>query len=91
MGRIAFSRNGSKWSEPVPLVVGAFGVYDWMPTLSGRFYVGSEPDSDDVKNGLTYAFSVVAIVNGAPIVKNLGRPRNEPGFNGRNMERLPWA
>jgi len=75
-------RNGSSWSEPAPLLVGAFGVYDFMPAASGKFYVGSEPDPEDVKNGITFAFSVITISNDKPAVKSLGRPLNEPGFNG---------
>lgn len=78
----AAQRTGTAWSEPAPLLVGAFGVYDFMPTLSGRFYVGSEPDADDATHGITYAFSVITIVDGKPVVKSLGRPLNEPGFNG---------
>jgi hypothetical protein len=78
----AAKRSGSNWSEPVPLLVGAFGVYDFMPTTSGRFYVGSEPDADDVTHGITYAFSVITIADGKPVVRSLGRPLNEPGFNG---------
>ena len=75
-------RNASNWSEPAPLLVGAFGVYDFMPTASGKFYAGSEPDAEDVKNGITFAFSVITTSNGKPVVQSLGRPVNEPGFNG---------
>lgn len=75
-------RNGANWSEPAPLLVGAFGVYDFMPTASGTFYVGSDPDEEDVKNGITYSFSVITISKNRPTVKSLGRPLNEPGFNG---------
>jgi hypothetical protein len=75
-------RSGSGWSEPAPVLVGAFGVYDFMPTASGTFYAGSDPDPEDVKNGITYAFSVITISNSKPAVKSLGRPLNEPGFNG---------
>ena len=75
-------RNGSSWSEPAPVLVGAFGVYDFMATASGRFYAGSEPDPDDVKNGVTFAFSVITISNNTPVVKSLGQPLNAPGFNG---------
>jgi hypothetical protein len=75
-------RNNSNWSGPEPLLVGAFGVYDFMPTTSGRFYAGSDHNADDIKNGITYAFSVITISNGKPTVKSLGQPLNEAGFNG---------
>ena len=53
-----------------------------MPTASGNIYVGSDPSPEDVKNGVTYAYSVLTRSNGKVTVKSLGRPLNEPGFNG---------
>jgi hypothetical protein len=75
-------KKGDTWSAPVPFLDVPFGVYDFMPTNSGNNYVGSEPDADDVKNGSTYAFSVLTISDHAITVKSLGQPLNEPGFNG---------
>ncbi len=59
-----------------------FGVYDYMPTTSSNAYVGSEPSPEDAKNGITYAFSLLTQSGNAIAVKSLGRPLNEPGFNG---------
>jgi hypothetical protein len=53
-----------------------------MPTRSGNAYVGSEADAEDQKNGIDYAFSVLTVSDGEAQVKSLGRPLNEPGFNG---------
>lgn len=75
-------KDGTTWGAPEPFIVGAFGVYDLMPTLSGTFYVGSDPTPDDVKHGITYSYSVIRMVDGRPAVTSLGRPLNEPGFNG---------
>ncbi len=75
-------KKGDAWSAPAPFLDVPFGVYDFMPTVSGNAYVGSEPDADDVKNGSTYAFSVLTISDRAISVKSLGQPLNEPGFNG---------
>jgi hypothetical protein len=75
-------KNAAGWSTPAPFLHTPFGVYDFMPTLSGNAYVGSNPDADDAKSGITYAFSVLTFANGEPTVKSLGRPLNEPGFNG---------
>ncbi len=75
-------RNGDGWSAPTMLMNPTYGVYDYMPTLSGNAYVGSDPDPEDVKNGSTYVFSLLTISNGKMSVKSLGRPLNEPGFNG---------
>lgn len=70
------------WSTPAPFLEKGFGVYDFMPTTSGNAYIGSEPSPDDAKNGITYAYSVLTLSGGAPTVRSLGRPVNEPGFNG---------
>jgi len=75
-------RTAGGWSEPAAFLEKPFGVYDFMPTLSGNAYVGSDPDADDVKNGITNSFSVMTMLNGDVKVKSLGRPINEPGFNG---------
>ncbi len=75
-------RSGDGWSAPTPFLEKNFGVYDFMPTISGNFYVGSDPHPEDLKNGSTYVFSLLTISNGSVSVKSLGRPLNEPGFNG---------
>ena len=71
-------RSGANWSAPAPLLENVVGVYDFMPTRSGNNYVGSDPDSEDKKNGITYAFSILTLSDGKPTVKSLGRPLNEP-------------
>jgi hypothetical protein len=76
-------RAGDGWSAPASLLEPTYGVYDFMPTQSGNFYVGSEPDSEDKKSGSTYAFSLLTFSKGGEVsVKSLGRPLNRPGFNG---------
>lgn len=75
-------RNVDGWSAPTVFMNPTFAVYDYMPTLSGNAYVGSNPDAEDVKNGSTSAFSLLTNSSGKITVKSLGRPLNEPGFNG---------
>jgi hypothetical protein len=75
-------RTGDGWSPPSPLLEKVFGVYDFMPTASGNYYVGSDPSPEDVKNGSTYVYSLLTFSNGDVSVKSLGRPLNGPGFNG---------
>jgi hypothetical protein len=75
-------RAGDSWSAPKPFLEETYGVYDFMPTARGNAYVGSDPSPDDVKNGITYAYSILTMSNGSVTVKSLGRPLNEPGFNG---------
>jgi hypothetical protein len=53
-----------------------------MPTQDGKAYVGSDPSAEDARNEITYAFSLLTVSNGVAAVKSLGRPVNEPGFNG---------
>jgi hypothetical protein len=57
-------------------------VYNFNPTAGANFYVCSNPDSEDIKNGSTDVFSVLTVSNGIPTIKSLGRPLNSPGFNG---------
>ncbi|GGH06825.1 hypothetical protein [Silvibacterium dinghuense] len=75
-------RTASGWSAPAPFLEESFGVYDYMPTRSGNAYVGSEPDADDKAHGIDYAYSVLTFSGNQPQVRSLGRPVNEPGFNG---------
>ena len=75
-------REGDHWEKPMPFLQNSSGVYDFMPTRSGRAYVGSTASAEDKKNGITYAFSVLTMTNGQATIKSLGRPINEPGFNG---------
>jgi hypothetical protein len=75
-------READGWGAPKPFLEKGYGVYDFMPTANGNAYVGSEPSPEDVKNGITYSYSVLTNSNGVTAVKSLGRPVNEPGFNG---------
>jgi len=77
------SRAADGWTTPAPYLEKSYGVYDFMPTISGNYYVGSDASPEDVKNGSTYVFSLLTISKDGDIrVKSLGRPLNEPGFNG---------
>ena len=75
-------RTRDGWSVPSPFLEKNYGLYDFMPTISGNYYVGSDPGPEDVKNGSTYVFSLLTISNRNASVKSLGLPLNEPGFNG---------
>jgi hypothetical protein len=53
------------------------------PRSAAIFCVGSDPSPDDVRNGSTYVFSLLKISQDGDVnVKSLGRPLNEPGYNG---------
>lgn len=75
-------RTGSTWTSPAPFLERTFGVYDFMPTISGNAYVGSEPSPGDVKYGSTYVFSLLTFTNGDVSVRSLGQPLNAKGWNG---------
>jgi hypothetical protein len=75
-------RTADGWGAPEPLLQKSYGVYDFMPTLSGNNYVGSNADAEDEKTGITYAYSILTFSNGDASVKSLHTPLNEPGFNG---------
>lgn len=76
-------KSGDGWGQPEAFLEKPFGLYDFMPTLSGNAYVGSDPDADDTAAGSTLVFSLLTQgPSGDVTVKSLGRPLNEPGFNG---------
>jgi hypothetical protein len=75
-------RSGHGWGPPKPFLEESYGVYDYMPTASGRAYVGSKANAEDETNGITYAYSVLTMADGKASVTSLGQPLNEPGFNG---------
>jgi hypothetical protein len=75
-------RVGDGWTAPALLFQRKSGLYDFMPTESGNVYVGSDPEPADIRNGSTYVFSTLTIADGTLASKSLGKPLNEPGFNG---------
>jgi hypothetical protein len=75
-------RQGAGWKEPRPFLELARGLYDFMPTISGRYYVGSEPDTADKARGSTFVISLLKLEGKTPRIESLGAPLNGPGFNG---------
>lgn len=75
-------RTSTGWSSPSPVIQGDLGVYDFMPTELGRFYVGSDPQPADAGYGATYVFSRLAFTPAGPRASSLGQPLNTRGFNG---------
>lgn len=78
----AMARSGAGWGEPRPLLEMAQGLYDFMPTRSGRYYVGSDPDAADKARGSTYVISLLTLDGKNSRIRSLGAPLNGPGFNG---------
>ncbi len=75
-------RTEGGWSAPAIFIEESYYIYDLMPTNSGAFYLASDPDADDKKNDITFSFSKLTPSGKGATPKSLGRPLNEPGFNG---------
>jgi hypothetical protein len=75
-------RTKDGWTAPALFLNGPYTVYGFIPTLSGTDYVGSDPDADDKKNGITFSYSTMHVSPAGETIKSLGRPLNEPGYNG---------
>ncbi len=52
-------------ARPPHLLETTYGVYDFMPTASANYYVGSDSSPEDVNNGSTYVFSLLTFSNSA--------------------------
>lgn len=73
-------RTENGWTAPAIFLEASYPIYDFMPTQSGTFYLATVASPDDKKYGIDSAFSTLADKASTP--KSLGRPLNEPGFNG---------
>lgn len=81
MGSTVWSSNkvNGKWSKPAEYLNKTYGLYNFMPTKSGTYYVGSGPVKTDYS---TYDFSTFTISETDTIVKSIGPPINTIGFDG---------
>jgi hypothetical protein len=75
-------RINNGWSKPHKYLDMPYGLYNLMPTLSGNFYVGSNGNVSDKNDYSSYKFSLFTISQKDTVVKSLGSPLNQPGFNG---------
>jgi hypothetical protein len=76
------TRTSTGWNAPELFLEGDHALYNFMPTHSGTYYIGTSPDDADKQSGITTAFATLTVLNGKQIVKSLGRPLNEDGYNG---------
>ena len=75
-------RTKDGWTAPALFLEEPYAIYDFMATQSGIYYLASEADESDKKNGITSSFSTLTLAGTGSTIKSLGRPLNEPGFNG---------
>lgn len=77
------NRADTGWTSPVKwLDVARSGLYDFMPTQSGNYYIGSNGDRSNKKDYSAYDFSVLTISGRDTIIKSLGETVNTNGFDG---------
>jgi hypothetical protein len=72
-------RTAYGWSIPAIFLEKPYGLYDFMPTTSGRYYVGSDGGQGNVADWNTYKFCVMERSGATVAIRSLGVPLNEPG------------
>lgn len=72
-------KENGKWSMPVEYLNKSYGLYNFMPTNSGTYYVGSGKDKNDYS---TYDFSTFTMTDTDTVVQSIGLPINTVGFDG---------
>lgn len=75
-------REGSGWTKPAIFLKKSYGLYDFMPTLSGRYYVASNTNGGKIEDWSSYDFCQLIINKADTTIKSLGAPLNTDGFNG---------
>lgn len=75
-------RKGDGWTGPDAYLKADFGLYDFMPTLSGTGYVGSNGRQGSMQDFDTYDFCSLKINGRDTLVQSLGPELNTPGFDG---------
>ena len=75
-------RVGGGWSSPVKFLDMPYGLYNFMPTRSGRFYAGSNGNRSQKSDYSAYDFSILTIKPGDTVITSLGTPLNTQGFDG---------
>jgi hypothetical protein len=75
-------KTGGGWTEPAIYLQKDYGLYDFMPTLSGVCYVGSNAHQGDRKDYSTYDICELRMSANDTTIQSLGAPINTPGFDG---------
>jgi len=75
-----FSDTG--WVKPVEFLKRSYSLYNFMPTESGHYYVGSNGTWGVRTDFNSWKFSLLAGIGSDTTIHNLGAPLNSAGFNG---------
>ena len=70
------------WNTPKPWLDKNYGLYNFQPTNSGVYYVGSNANLGKKNDYSTYDFCTITLSKTDTIIKSLGAPLNTPGFDG---------
>lgn len=70
------------WSTPTLFLDKQYGLYNFQPTNSGVFYVGSNATEGSKRDYSTYDFCTLTISKTDTVIKSLGTPLNTPAFDG---------
>lgn len=75
-------RSPAGWTTPSIFLRKPYGLYDYMPTLSGTSYVGSNGQTGSVNDFTTYDFCTLTVSPTDTTIASLGAPLNTDGFDG---------
>lgn len=75
-------RSGNGWSTPKPFLNKKYGLYNFQPTSSGIFYVGSNANQGAKNDYSTYDFCTFSMTKKDTVIRSLGLPLNTTGFDG---------
>jgi hypothetical protein len=70
------------WATPIKFLKRSYSLYNFMPTKSGHYYVGSSGTWDPSGDYRNWKFSVLTGIGSDTSIQSLGEPLNSPGFNG---------
>jgi len=74
-------RTDTGWTAPVEYMHKPYRLYDFMPTISGNMYAGSNGNWG-TRDWQNCKFSRIDASKGDTAIRSLGVPLNSPGFNG---------
>jgi len=76
-------RVDTGWSKPAVFFRTKYSSYDFMPTISGNMYVGTNGTWGKADDYNTYDIGVIRISGNDTVLKNLGKPLNtDSSFDG---------
>ena len=81
-GIFQMHRTQDGWSAPALYLNRSYLLYNYMPTLSGRAYVGSNGTWGQRTDYNAWRFAVMPPDPKDTSIQDLGTPLNAPGFNG---------